>query len=144
MEKSEADKSWKSLNAPAKVEEIPTIVGDETKQTETTAASTGPKKVSVPPVQQPAYPSSSQKKKNWDKIDMEIEEDMKKNKGDYCVSDDPMKGIFKQIYDASDENTKRAMMKSYLTSGGTVLSTNWDEVKEKDYEGKDKPDAPKG
>lgn len=32
-----------------------------------------------------------------------------------------MKGIFKQIYDASDEDTKRAMMKSYLTSGGTVL-----------------------
>lgn len=75
---------------------------------------------------------------------MEIAEDMKTNKGDYCESDDPMKGIFKQIYDASDENTKRAMMKSYLTSGGTVLSTNWNEVKDKDYEGKDKPDAPKG
>lgn len=25
-------------------------------------------------------------------------------------------------------------MKSFQTSGGTVLSTNWDEVKEKDYE----------
>lgn len=58
---------------------------------------------------------------------------MKKNKGEYGVTDDPMKGIFKQIYDASDEDTKRAMIKSFQTSGGTVLSTNWNEVKEKDY-----------
>jgi suppressor of G2 allele of SKP1 len=36
------------------------------------------------------------------------------------------------------------MIKSYQTSGGTVLSTNWGEVKEKDYEGKDRPDAPNG
>lgn len=33
-----------------------------------------------------------------------------------------------------DEETKRAMMKSYQTSGGTVLSTNWKEVATKDYE----------
>jgi suppressor of G2 allele of SKP1 len=35
-----------------------------------------------------------------------------------------------------------AMMKSYQTSGGTVLSTNWDEVEGTDYE-KD-IQAPKG
>ena len=34
----------------------------------------------------------------------------------------------------ADEDTRRAMIKSYQTSGGTVLSTNWKEVKEKDYE----------
>ena len=28
----------------------------------------------------------------------------------------------------ADEDTRRAMVKSYQTSGGTVLSTNWDEV----------------
>ena len=36
------------------------------------------------------------------------------------------------------------MVKSFQTSCGTVLSTNWNEVAEKDYEGKDRPDAPKG
>lgn len=28
----------------------------------------------------------------------------------------------------ADEDTRRAMVKSFQTSGGTVLSTNWDEV----------------
>ena len=55
-----------------------------------------------------------------------------------------MMRLFKEIYGNANEETRRAMMKSFQTSGGTVLSTNWDEVKEKDYEGKDRPDAPKG
>jgi suppressor of G2 allele of SKP1 len=57
---------------------------------------------------------------------------------------DPAMHMFKQIYANASEDTKRAMMRSYITSGGTVLSTNWDEVKDKDYEGKDRPSAPKG
>jgi suppressor of G2 allele of SKP1 len=91
----------------------------------------------------PSYPSSSKTKKDWSKIDREIEEDMKKNKDDYA-DEDPLNKFFKEIYKNSDENTRKAMMKSFQTSGGTVLSTNWDEVKQKDYEGKDRPDAPNG
>ena len=34
------------------------------------------------------------------------------------------------------------MIKSFQTSGGTSLSTNWKEVKEKDYE--EERQAPKG
>ena len=36
------------------------------------------------------------------------------------------------------------MIKSLQTSGGTVLSTDWNDVKNKDYEGRDKVSPPKG
>jgi len=47
-------------------------------------------------------------------------------------------GLFKNVYKNATPEARRAMNKSYQTSNGTVLSTNWDDVKNKDYEGKDK------
>jgi len=89
----------------------------------------------------PDYPSSSKNKKNWDNIETDCEKELKAEKpeGDGALND-----LFKQIYGRADEATRRAMIKSYQTSGGTVLSTNWDEVHTKDYEGKDRPEAPAG
>jgi len=54
-----------------------------------------------------------------------------------------LEGLLKNVYKNASDDSRRAMMKSYQTSKGTVLSTNWDEVKTKDYEGKDKV-LPKG
>ncbi|CAK82075.1 unnamed protein product (macronuclear) [Paramecium tetraurelia] len=93
-------------------------------------------------VEQAAYPSSSKKKKDWSKIDKEIEEDINKHKEEY--GEDPLNSLFQQIYQNGDDNTKKAMIKSMQGSRGTVLSTNWDEVKTKDYESKDRPSPPKG
>jgi suppressor of G2 allele of SKP1 len=85
-----------------------------------------------------AYPTSAKVKKNWDEINKDIDLGENPEGGDAAM------GLFKQIYQGSDEKVRLAMKKSFQTSGGTVLSTNWDEVKEKDYEGADRPDAPKG
>ena len=88
------------------------------------------------------YPTSSKVKKDWDKLDKELDDEFKADaKAD---GNEGMWTLFRQIYERSDEKTRRAMIKSFQTSGGTVLSTNWDEVKDKDYEGKDRPEAPKG
>ena len=83
----------------------------------------------------------NKKEKNWDKIIDDEEKKAIKNKE---VDGDPTMKFFQEIYANADDETKRAMMKSFSTSNGQVLSTNWGEVKNKDYEGKDKLDAPKG
>jgi len=67
------------------------------------------------------YPSSARNKTDFAKIDREFVED--KPEGEAAVNE-----LFKSIYANGPEDTKRAMMKSWTESGGTCLSTNWDEV----------------
>jgi suppressor of G2 allele of SKP1 len=86
------------------------------------------------------YPSSA--KHNWQKLDKEIEGDILDHYEDYGMDSGDI--LFKQIYQNGDEEKRRAMMKSFQTSGGTVLSTDWNDVKSKDYEGRDRPEAPGG
>lgn len=64
----------------------------------------------------PAYPTSSKYKKDWSKIDRELDEELNKEK-----DEDALNSLFKEIYKNADENTRRAMIKSFQTSGGTVL-----------------------
>lgn len=59
-------------------------------------------------------------RKNWDAI---IDEFEKEEEKDLCVND-----LFKQIYESGSDEVKKAMNKSFQESGGTVLSTNWDNV----------------
>ncbi|XP_053664288.1 protein SGT1 homolog [Anopheles marshallii] len=72
--------------------------------------------------EEPQSTSSVAKKKlhDWDKISKEIEnEDETK---------DDVSALFKKIFADANEDTQKAMMKSYYESNGTVLSTNWAEV----------------
>ena len=72
------------------------------------------------------YPSS-QGAKNWGDIEKAIEED--KPEGDEALNK-----FFKEIYGKSSEETRRAMNKSFVESGGTVLSTNWSDIGKKKTE----------
>uniref|UniRef100_A0A0G4HCP5 CS domain-containing protein n=1 Tax=Chromera velia CCMP2878 TaxID=1169474 RepID=A0A0G4HCP5_9ALVE len=87
------------------------------------------------------YPTSSTKKKDWSAIDREIEKELKADKPQ---GEEALNSLFREIYSKGDEETRRAMVKSFQTSGGTVLSTNWGEVAKADYEDKDRPTAPDG
>lgn len=39
-----------------------------------------------------------------------------------------LQALFQKIYGDSSDEVRKAMNKSYFESGGTVLSTNWQEV----------------
>nr|CAR93737.1 CG9617-PA [Drosophila melanogaster] len=64
------------------------------------------------------------KAKNWDQLVSEEEKiDEKEAKGEAALTN-----LFKKIYSSSSPEVQKAMNKSFSESGGTVLSTNWNEV----------------
>ncbi|XP_035569947.2 protein SGT1 homolog [Canis lupus dingo] len=71
------------------------------------------------------YPSSSHYTRNWDKLVGEIKEEEKNEK---LEVDAALNKLFQQIYSDGSDEVKRAMNKSFMESGGTVLSTNWSDV----------------
>ncbi|KXS21370.1 SGS-domain-containing protein [Gonapodya prolifera JEL478] len=73
------------------------------------------------PQQPPAYPSSARKRVDWSKVEKQAEEDK-------AEGEDALNSLFAKIYKDADPEAKKAMMKSFTESGGTVLSTNWKDV----------------
>ncbi|KNC36647.1 hypothetical protein PFLG_02000 [Plasmodium falciparum RAJ116] len=69
-------------------------------------------------------PFAGKSVEEWNEITKLIKED----------KDESVDYFFKKIYNEGDDDTKRAMIKSFQTSGGKVLSTNWKDVKNKQYE----------
>ncbi|KAJ6575090.1 SGS-domain-containing protein [Mycena capillaripes] len=96
------------------------LIGDSPDPLANSAASSSVTTTSVKP------------KKNWEGITTEIltSEKEKSTEEDPNVGgDSTLNSFFQKIFGDADEDTKKAMMKSYQESGGTTLSTNWDEVK---------------
>lgn len=73
----------------------------------------------------PKYPSSASKATDWDQVvgDIAKEENEEKPEGEAALN-----ALFQKIYSQGSDEVKRAMNKSFQESGGTVLSTNWNEV----------------
>jgi len=87
---------------------------------------------------QPAYPSSARRKTNWEQlassVEKEEEEAIKNLKDPNAGGDRALNELFQKLYaDATDEQ-KKAMMKSYVESNGTALSTDWSDVSKKKVE----------
>ncbi|XP_048231012.1 protein SGT1 homolog A isoform X2 [Ricinus communis] len=98
-----------------------------------------PRKLNAPSVgsQRPLYPSSKTRAKDWDKLEAEVK---KEEKDERLDGDAALNKMFRDIYQNADEDMRRAMMKSFVESSGTVLSTDWKEVGSKKVEGS----APEG
>lgn len=91
-----------------------------------------PRKINVSSVaDRPTYPSSKHRGVDWDKLEAQVKKEEKEEKLD---GDAALNKFFQEIYRDADEDTRRAMQKSYVESNGTVLSTNWKEVGSKKIE----------
>ncbi|KAF8846355.1 SGS-domain-containing protein [Paxillus ammoniavirescens] len=74
----------------------------------------------------------SHKKKNWEGITTEIlvsEKEKSPEEDPNVGGDTTVNTFFQKIFADADDDTRRAMMKSFQESGGTTLSTNWEDVK---------------
>ena len=63
-------------------------------------------------------------KANWNQLDKAAAAEEEAPQGDQALNK-----LFQDIFANGSADTKRAMMKSFQESGGTNLSTNWEEVK---------------
>lgn len=77
------------------------------------------------------YPSSSRKRVDWDSVASQEKDELEGG---------GLNKVLAHIYGGADADQQKAMMKSFYESGGTVLSTNWEDVGSRYVEGS----APEG
>ncbi|KAK5237028.1 Cochaperone protein [Exophiala xenobiotica] len=150
LRKAQAGQKWHTLEGSAPLKRAEANSNPDT-TTSTTNTPLQPA-TSIATATAPAYPTSSRRgPKNWDKLANDlhakskakpkIKKDTRGSGSDSASqgdgeaevdsdyeSGDAVDGFFKKIYANADPDTQRAMMKSYVESNGTSLSTNWGEV----------------
>ncbi|KAI0639451.1 SGS-domain-containing protein [Trametes polyzona] len=92
---------------------------------------------SFPSSAAPASSAPRKPRKNWDGITSEIlasDKTVSPDQDPNAGGDAAVNDFFQKLYADADEDTRRAMVKSFQESGGTTLSTNWDEVRKSKVE----------
>ncbi|KAI9572987.1 SGS domain-containing protein [Boletus coccyginus] len=87
---------------------------------------------SAAPPPPPSEPPISHKRKNWEGITTDIltsDKERSTEEDPNVGGDSTVNSFFQKIFADADDDTRRAMMKSFQESGGTSLSTNWEDVK---------------
>lgn len=64
--------------------------------------------------------TTTSQERNWDKLVKEMTKD---------DDESDVNTLFRKIYSEGSDEVRKAMNKSFLESGGTVLSTNWKDVR---------------
>lgn len=100
--------------------------GDATTATNTATTAAIP---TIDTTEVPNRPYASHR--DWNAIERNLK---KEEEAEKPAEGEAFNKFLKSMYAGADEETKRAMIKSYQTSGGTHLSGNWDEVSKTDYE----------
>jgi suppressor of G2 allele of SKP1 len=77
---------------------------------------TGTASVAATQTQPPS--ASARPRSKWDSFKAE----------DEAADEGDINSFFQKLYADADDDTRRAMIKSYQESGGTTLSTNWQDV----------------
>ncbi|WKX98847.1 hypothetical protein Q1695_014043 [Nippostrongylus brasiliensis] len=72
---------------------------------------------------EPYHPS-----RNWEAIERTV---IQEEENEPLEGQDAVNRMFKKLYSEASDDVKKAMIKSYQESGGTVLSTNWAEISKK-------------
>ena len=145
LQKQQQGQKWGSLEGNEPLKKSEAASGDDSAKKAVMASITQLQSETAP-----SYPTSSKSgPKNWDKVanDLTVKKKSKKDKkkddpdsgdeSDGVDSDyggDAVDGFFKKLYAGADDDTRRAMMKSFSESNGTALSTNWSEVGSKKVE----------
>ncbi|KAK5382462.1 Cochaperone protein [Exophiala xenobiotica] len=148
LRKAQAGQKWHTLEGSAPLKRAEANSDPDI----TTSTTNTPLQPASSTATAPAYPTSSRTgPKNWDKLANDLHakskakpkikkdtrgsgsESTSQDDGEAEVdsdyeSGDAVDGFFKKIYAHADPDTQRAMMKSYVESNGTSLSTNWGEV----------------
>ncbi|KAG8792802.1 hypothetical protein FRC17_008526 [Serendipita sp. 399] len=104
---------WGALTGPAEATDEPTLS-------------------QFPAANEPGTSSRPRERKNWEKVSdtiLKSEKEKTTNEDPNAGGDNALNGFFQTLYKDADPDSQRAMMKSFIESGGTTLSTNWDEVR---------------